>query len=91
LGARSALIDGSENAEVLAGYMQRMFDYLEENFRIGIESGEIHRGVSPRLAAETVIGTLRGVMLPRLVEGRWLEVTDLHEHLLQVFRRAFAP
>ena len=32
-----ALIEGSENAEVLAGYMKRMFDYLEENIRI-------HRG-----------------------------------------------
>ena len=29
-----ALIEGSENAEVLAGYMKRMFDYLEENIRI---------------------------------------------------------
>lgn len=86
-----ALIEGSENAEVLAGYMKRMFDYLEENIRVGIEAGEIHRDVSPRLGAETVIGTLRGVMLQRLVEGKRLDMSAMHDHLLQMFRRAFAP
>jgi AcrR family transcriptional regulator len=86
-----ALVEGSENAEVLAGYMKRMFDDLEENIRIGIESGEIHRDISPRLGAETVIGTLRGVMLQRLVEGKRLNMSEMHDHLLHMFRRAFAP
>lgn len=86
-----ALIEGSENAEVLAGYMKRMFDYLEENIRIGIEAGEIHRGILPRLGAETVIGTMRGVMLQRLVQGRQSDMPEMHDHLLHIFRRAFAP
>lgn len=85
-----ALIEGSENAEVLAVYMKRMFDYLEENIRIGIETGQIHGGISPRLGAETVIGTLRGVMLQRLVEGKRLDMSDMQDHLLHMFRRAFA-
>ena len=86
-----ALIEGSENAGVLADYMKRMFDYLEENIRIGIEAGEIRHDVSPRLSAETVIGTLRGVMLQRLVEAERLDMSEMHDHLLHVFRRAFAP
>ena len=86
-----ALIEGSQNAGVLAGYMKRMFDYLEENIRVGIESGEIHGAVSPRLGAETVIGALRGVMLQRLVEGKRPDMSDMHEHLLHMLRRAFAP
>jgi len=86
-----ALIHGSENAGVLADYMKRMFDYLEENIRIGIEAGEIRHDVSPRLSAETVIGTLRGVMLQRLVEAKRLDMSEMHDHLLHVFRRAFAP
>lgn len=85
-----ALIEGSENAGVLADYMKRMFDYLEENIRIGIEAGEIRHDVSPRLSAETVIGTLRGVMLQRLVEAERLDMSEMHDHLLHVFRRAFA-
>ncbi len=86
-----ALIEGSENAGVLADYMKRMFDYLEENIRIGIEADEIRHDVSPRLGAETVIGMLRGVMLQRLVEATHLDMTEMHDHLLQAVRRAFAP
>lgn len=86
-----ALVEGSENAQVLAGYIKRLFDYLEENIRIGIEAGEIHPGISPQLGAETVIGMLRGVMLQRLVEGRRRDMTDMRDHLLHIVRRAFAP
>jgi AcrR family transcriptional regulator len=85
-----ALVEGSENAPVLAGYMKRMFDYLEENIRIGIEAGEIHPDISPKLGAETVIGTLRGVMLQRLIASGRPDMSDMHEHLQHMFRRAFA-
>lgn len=86
-----ALIEGSENAVVLAGYMKRMFEYLEENFSIGLEAGEIHPSISPKLGAETVVGTLRGVMLQRLVKGGRIDAQDIHAHLQVMFRRAFAP
>lgn len=86
-----ALIEGSENAVVLAGYMKRMYDYLEENFRIGLEAGEIHPGITPRLGAETVVGTLRGIMLQRLIKGARVDTEDLHTHLQDMFRRALSP
>lgn len=86
-----ALVDGSENAVVLATYMQRMFKYLEDNIRTGIESGEIHPGISPRLGAESVIGMMRGVMLQRLMQDQKINVSDMHAHALFMLRRAFAP
>jgi AcrR family transcriptional regulator len=85
-----ALIEGSENSRVMAGYMKRMFDYLTDNIRIGIEAGEIDSGINPQLGAETVIGMLRGVMLQRLVEGRRLNMSAMQAHTLNVVRRAFA-
>ncbi len=86
-----ALVEGSENAAVLASYMQRMYKYLEDNIRIGIEAGEIHRGISPRLGAESVIGMMRGVMLQRLMQGGRVDVSDMHEHVQFMLRRALAP
>lgn len=86
-----ALVDGSENAAVLATYMQRMYQYLEDNIRMGIEAGEIHAGISPKLGAESVIGMMRGVMLQRLMQGGRVDASDMHEHALFMLRRAFAP
>lgn len=84
-----ALIEGSENAIVLADYMKRMYDYLEENIRIGIEVGEIHPDVSPKLGAEMVIGMLRGIMLQRLVKGGDIDMSDILDQLQRAIRRAF--
>lgn len=84
-----ALIEGSENAIVLADYMKRMYDYLEENIRIGIEVGEIHPDVSPKLGAEMVIGMLRGIMLQRLVKGGDIDMSDILNQLQRAIRRAF--
>lgn len=85
-----ALMENSENAKVLATYMTRMYQYLEQNIRLGIEAGEIHRELSPAIGAEMVIGLLRGVMLQRLVAGGKLDVTELREQVLWTIRRAFA-
>jgi AcrR family transcriptional regulator len=84
-----ALVEGSENAAVLADYMKRMYDHLEENIRIGIEGGEIHPNVSPKLGAEMVIGMLRGIMLQRLVKGGDIDMSDILDQMQQAIRRAF--
>lgn len=85
-----ALIENSENSPVLAAYMKRMFQYLEDNIRIGIESGEIDKDISPAVGAEMVIGTLRGMMLQRLIQSKKIDVSDMREQVLRMIRHALA-
>jgi len=85
-----ALVDGSENAPVLAGYMGRMFDYLEENIRIGIERGEVSPDVLPALGAEMVIGTLRGMMLQRLVRGNLGDMVEMRSQVMAMIARSLS-
>ena len=85
-----ALIENSENSEVLAVYMQRMFGYLAENIRIGIVQGEINADISPEVGAEMIIGALRGMMLQRLIKGGDINVTEMGCHVLQMIKRAFS-
>jgi hypothetical protein len=65
-----------------------MFKYIEENVRIGIQRGEINKSISPSVAAEFVIGTLRGMMLQRLVKGGDVQATALRKHLQVLIERA---
>lgn len=86
-----ALIEGSGNAPVLAGYMDRMFDYLADNIRVGIARGEISAELSPRLGAEMVIGTLRGLMLQRLVQDDLGDLAAARDQILRMIERSFSP
>ena len=86
-----ALLDGSENADQMATFNASMFAYLEENVRAGIRNGEIDRSISPSIAAEFIVGTLRGMMLQRLVRGGPIDTRAMHKQLLTIVGRAFAP
>ena len=83
-----ALLEGSEHADLMVNFNVSMFKYIENNIRIGIERGEIDKSVSPPVAAEFVIGTLRGTMLQRLVKGGDLRTTSLRKHLQTLIGRA---
>lgn len=86
-----ALLEGSENADQMVIFNASMFHYLEKNIRIGIEKGEIDKSVSAPLGAEFVVGTLRGMMLQRLVRGGDVGALAMRKHLMAMVRRAFAP
>lgn len=86
-----ALLEGSENADQMVIFNASMFQYLEKNIRIGIEKGEIDKSVSAPLGAEFVVGTLRGMMLQRLVRGGDIGALAMRKHLVAMVRRAFAP
>ena len=85
-----ALLEGSENADQMVIFNASMFQYLEKNIRIGIETGQIDKSVSPPLGAEFVVGTLRGMMLQRLVRGGDVGALAMRKHLVAMVRRAFA-
>ena len=67
------------------------FAYLEEHVRAGIRNGEIDRSISPAFAAEFIVGTLRGMMLQRLVRGGEIDGRTMHKQLITIVGRAFAP
>ena len=85
-----ALLEGSENADQMVIFNASMFQYLEKNIRIGIGKGEIDKSVSAPLGAEFVVGTLRGMMLQRLVRGGDIGALAMRKHLVAMVRRAFA-
>jgi len=85
-----ALIEDSENAAVLAVYTKRMFDYLEDNIRLGIAHGEIDPAIVPSVGAELVIGSLRGMMLQRLVAKDLRDLATVRDHLVRMIERTFA-
>lgn len=86
-----ALLEGSENADQMVTFNASMFSYLEDNVRAGIRSGEIDRTVSPAVAAEFIVGMLRGMMLQRLVRGGDIKVRSMRRQLLALVGRALAP
>ena len=86
-----ALLEGSENADQMVIFNASMFQYLEKNIRIGIEKGEIDKSVSAPLGAEFVVGTLRRMMLQRLVRGGDVGALAMRKHLVTMVRRAFTP
>jgi AcrR family transcriptional regulator len=83
-----ALLEGSEHSDLMVDFNASMFKYIEDNIRIGIERGEIDRSISPPIAAEFVIGTLRGMMLQRLVKGGDIQAATLRKHLQSLVERA---
>jgi AcrR family transcriptional regulator len=85
-----ALLEDSGNAEQMERYNNSVLDFLEENIRAGIASGEIDPSISPRVGAEAVLGMLRGMMLQRLVRGREAGALQMRKHLLALLQRTFA-
>lgn len=86
-----ALLEGSENADQMVNFNASMFSYLEDQVRAGIRNGEIDRSISPAIAAEFIVGMLRGMMLQRLVRGGTIDTRAMHKQLLTLVGRAFAP
>jgi len=84
-----ALLDASENADQMVNYNTSVLKYLEEHIRIGIANGEIDKAVSPSVGAEFIVGTLRGMMLQRLLRGGDVGAAVLRKNLVALIRRAF--
>ena len=86
-----ALLDDSENSDQLVKYNAAVLQYLEENIRRGIANREIDKSISPRVGAEFILGSLRGMMLQRLVHGGEVGALGIRKHVLTLVRRALAP
>ena len=86
-----ALLDDSENSDQMVNYNASVLQYLQENIRIGIASGEIDKSISPAVGAEFILGSLRGMMLQRLVHGGDVGALAIRKHVLTLVRRALAP
>ncbi|WP_179107057.1 TetR/AcrR family transcriptional regulator [Variovorax sp. KK3] len=83
-----ALLEGSEHADLMVNFNVSMFKYIEDQVRTGIDRGEIDPTLSPPIAAEFIVGTLRGVVLQRLVKGGEMQVNSLRKHLQTLIEHA---
>lgn len=86
-----ALLDGSENTDQMMNYNTSVLEYLKENIRIGIAIGDIDKSISPGVGAEFVLGSLRGMLLQRLVSGGDVGALAIRKHVVSLVRRALAP
>lgn len=66
-----------------------MFAHLREQIEFGIKDGQIYPDIDPKVAAEMIIGTLRGMMLQRLVQDEVVTVDDIEEQMVNFVRRDF--
>ena len=86
-----ALLDDSENSDQMVNYNASVLEYLKENIRLGIANGEIDKSISPGVGAEFILGSLRGMMLQRLLHGGDAGVMAIRKHVLTLVRRSLAP
>lgn len=75
--------DDSEVASNLSDYNQSIVDFLEKHFQQAVEMREIRESASPRDAAFVLLGTLRGIMLQKLLK-------DSRMNLLAICREVLA-
>ncbi len=85
-----ALMDGSENSDQMVTYNTSVLKYLHDNIRIGMANGDIDKSVSPAVAAEFLLGALRGMMLQRLLHEGDVGVLGIRKHVVNLVRRSLA-
>lgn len=85
-----ALLDDSENSDQLVNYNASVLQHLEENIRIGIANREIDKSIAAGVGAEFILGSLRGLMLQRLVHGGDVGALAIRKHVLTLVRRSLA-
>lgn len=83
-----ALLDDSDNADLMMEYNRTVLKYLQTHIQAGIENREIHPSISPSVGAESIVGMLRGMMLQRLVQSSDICAPEMREQLLLMLRRA---
>jgi AcrR family transcriptional regulator len=83
-----ALLNDSENADLMVEYNRSVLEYLRNHIHAGIEKGEIDPSISPGVGAEAILGMLRGMMLQRLVQSSDIGAPKMRDQLLLLLRRA---
>ncbi|WP_143749402.1 TetR/AcrR family transcriptional regulator [Caballeronia arvi] len=84
------LLENSDTVHVVAECNREMFEWIEENLRIGIVQGEVRRDVDPALGAEFVVGALRGLAQQRLSQGRVANIRRNKEQVVKMIEQMFA-
>ena len=85
-----AMTDDSETGEVLAYYNQNVLDFLKRHFQAGIDAGEIRPDVDPAAAGTLILGSLRGLMLQKLLKNSAVDLAVVRAQLLTMVVRSFA-
>jgi AcrR family transcriptional regulator len=85
-----SLLEDSDTAEVIAENNREIFEWLENNLRMGIEQGEVRRDVDPSLGAQFVVGAMRGLGQQFLLRGRTAHLRQIKEQVVQMVEQAFA-
>jgi AcrR family transcriptional regulator len=82
-------MEGATLKADMAAYNRAALVFFETQIRIGIAQGEIRADTDPATTAVLLLGTLRGVMLQRLLDRR-VDLLEVRDHLLAIVDRALA-
>lgn len=86
-----ASTDDSETGDILSTYNRQVLAYLEAHIRAGIANGTIRSDVQARPMAVLIMGSLRGVMLQKLLKESKINLKRVRESLVDMLTRALAP
>jgi AcrR family transcriptional regulator len=76
-------MEGSELRENVMGYNRSALSFFEQHIRVGIAHGEIVADADPKVTAVVLLGTMRGVMLQRLVDDE-IDLLEVRDRLLAI-------
>ena len=82
--------DDSELAESLSEYNHGIVDFLQRHFQEAVDLREIRNGASPRDAAFMLLGTLRGIMLQKLLKNSRMNLQQITRELITTLIHGYA-
>lgn len=91
-----AFMADSELADTMMEYNRQAVANIERSLRRGIELGQIAADVEPRTYAVMILGTMRGVMMQRLIDapddnGERLDLQRERDEMARTLDRLLSP
>jgi len=86
-----ASTEGSETGDILSTYNRQVLGYLEAHIKAGIKRGNVRADADPTPYAILIMGSLRGVMLQKLLKDSKINLKRVRDSLVEMVTRSLAP
>lgn len=86
-----ASTEDSDTGDILSAYNAEVLSYLERHIEAGKLAGNIRADVSASSYAALIMGSLRGVMLQKLLQHSNIDLHNVRDDLIDMVTRAMTP
>lgn len=84
------MTDESDTGANLTVYNQGAIEFISQHFREGVERKEIRDDIEPVAAAVALLGTVRGIMLQKLLKSSAIDLASVTREVMAMTIRAYA-